>query len=165
MQLDWERDVKPEAERVGRLARCRWGEREAMQADVLSVSWELLNSGREFESVEHLMNSTVIRIKRRDHLDRGHRVSVEGKPINGEERLKRQAFKPRTVLEPKSKNSPESDGRLEGWLAKLTVKQRQMAWLLAAGWSCYQIAKERGVTCRCIVLTKRAAAKRLCSAA
>ena len=101
--------------------------REEARTDLLSVSWELVNSGREFDGVRHVLSVAKLRIKRLAHLDCGHPRSIDGRPMNSEERPKRSPdMSIRAIEAQRMAPTPESDGRLEGWLATMTPRQARL---------------------------------------
>ena len=162
MQLDWELDVRPLAEEEGRNIRWNFWDRESLAADLLSVSWEVMQGGREFDSPRHVLSVAKLRIKRLAHLDSGHQRSVDGRPMNGEERPKRRGACLMDSLPKRQRaEAPESDGRIAKWLAALTPRQAQLCRLLIAGHTLYRVAKEWHVSRQSVRITLERAGGRL----
>jgi len=142
MQLDWELDVRPLAEEEGRNIRWNFWDRESLAADLLSVSWEIMQGGREFDSPRHVLSVAKPRIKRLAHLDCGHPRSIDGRPMNGEERPKRDPdISVRAVEAIRKAPTPDSDGRLEEWLAAMTPRQAEVCRSPLAGMTMWRIAR------------------------
>jgi DNA-binding CsgD family transcriptional regulator len=162
MKLDWERDVRPLAEEEGRNICWNFWDRESLAADLLSVSWEVMQGGREFDSPQHVLSIAKLRIKRLVHLDCGHPRSVDGRPMNGEKRPRpREACLIDNVAKRQTAATPESDGRLAKWLAALTPRQAQLCRMLVAGFTLYRVAKEWRVSRQSVRITRNRAGGRL----
>jgi DNA-binding CsgD family transcriptional regulator len=162
MKLDWERDVRPLAEEEARNIRWSFWDRESLAADLLSVSWEIMQGGREFDSPKHVLSVAKLRIRRLVHLDNGHPRSIDGKPMNGEERPKRHPK--RSVRDMECRQmvpSAESDGRLAGWLAALTPRQAEVCRALLAGRTMWRIAHDWGISRQSVRITRERAGGRL----
>lgn len=162
MKLDWERDVRPIAEAEGRRVWRRGLDGEALAADLLSVSWEVMQEGREFDSVQHVLSVAKLRIKRRMHLDRGRMRSIDGRCMNGEARPQRRgACLMENLAKCQAAAAPESDGRLARWLAAMTPRQAELCRLLVGGYTLYRVAKEWHVSRQSVRITRERAGGRL----
>jgi hypothetical protein len=162
MKLDWERDVMPAALREVAELRSDKTDRDELRADLLSVSWELCQSGREFDGVRHLLSVAKLRIKRRMHLDGGSPRSIDGRSMNGEERPKRWGGDKAGTLEGRREhNSPESDGRLEAWLAAMTPRQAEVCQALLSGLTMATIAREWRISKQSVRLTRTRAGQHI----
>jgi len=162
MKLDWERDVMPAA--LDEVAKLRGEQvnRDELRTDLLSVSWELVNSGREFDSVRHVLSVAKLRIKRRMHLDNGCQRSIDGRPMNGEERPARQGGPKVGMLQAREEHKPpESDGRLDAWLGAMTPRQAEVCRALLAGTTMWRIARDWGISRQSVRITRDRAGGRL----
>ena len=162
MKLDWERDVRPLAEEEARRIRWSYWDRESLAADLLSVTWEIMQGGREFDSPRHVLSVAKLRIKRLAHLDCGHPRSIDGRPMNGEVRPKRHPKQSvRGVASRQTEPTPDSDGRLETWLAAMTPRQAEVCRALLAGMTMWRIACDWGISRQSVRITRERAGGRL----
>lgn len=162
MKLDWERDVRPLAEEEARNIRWGYWDRESLAADLLSVTWEIMQGGREFDSPRHVLSVAKLRIKRLAHLDCGHPRSVDGRPMNGEERPKRHPKQSvRGMASRQTEPTPESDGRLEAWLQAMTPRQAEVCQALLTGLTMAAIARQWRISKSSVRITRDRAGGRL----
>lgn len=167
MKLDWERDVKELAEEVGRRVFARHPDGEHKAQDVVSTTWELCQTDRQWDKPLHCVMVAARMVRWSRHFEgRGSPRSIDGVPNTRGRVLTRRcqtelihvAQKPENVpKEPKDAN-PE---RIEHWLGALTPKQATVCRLAIAGLLVSEIAKRCGVNSQGVSLLKRRAGDKL----